>query len=134
MTVFEAGQFGVRSHEVDAGGKDGEMLHVRTSDNDVGCAALSRDTFVDAAVVDVESEARGRVGLRVGIHQQHFLAHYGEVGRQIDSGGGFAHPSFLVGQSDDFSHFDIDIRPDKNKQFPGEILLLIIKCVSLRAF
>ena len=43
------------------------------------------------------SKARGGVALRIEIDDEHTLADRGERGSEIDGGGGFANPAFLIG-------------------------------------
>jgi len=38
----------------------------------------SCDTFVDALQIDVEAQAGGGVGLRIGVEQQHLFAQQGQ--------------------------------------------------------
>src|SRR3989338_5564077 len=44
------------------------------------------------------------VGLRIKINQQYALTRVGQVGGQVNSGGGFAYAPFLIRQRDGNSH------------------------------
>ncbi len=53
-----------------------------------------------------QTDAAGRVGLRVEVEQQHALAERGKARGKIYGSGGFSHAPFLVGDGDDFGwHF-----------------------------
>jgi hypothetical protein len=46
------------------------------------------------------SHVDGEVALRIKVHQEHALPRFGEGAAQVDSGGGLADPTFLVGHRD----------------------------------
>ena len=52
----------------------------------------------------VKTETTGRVALRVEVDHEHDLACEGQVGREIDDGGGLADAALLVGAGDDLAH------------------------------
>ena len=52
----------------------------------------------------VHARAHGRVALGVQIDHQYALPDLGQASRQIDGGGGLAHPAFLVGNAEYFRH------------------------------
>ena len=68
---------------------------------------FARDAVVYAPAVDVQSEARRGVGLRIGIDKQNLFAEYGHACRQVDGCRRFPDASFLIGQCNDFSHSEV---------------------------
>ena len=52
----------------------------------------------------VHARAHGGVALRVQVDHQHALAELRQTGREIDRGGGLAHPALLVGYTKYFGH------------------------------
>ena len=52
----------------------------------------------------VHARTHGGVSLRVQVNHQHALAYFGQASRQIDGGSGFADPTFLIGNAEDFGH------------------------------
>ena len=73
---------------------------------DVAGLHLIDDAFVDAGLDDlgVESHPGGGVGLGVGIDEQGLVLEDGQAGCQVDGGGGFSYPSFLVCNGNNFTH------------------------------
>ena len=58
----------------------------------------------------VDTHTRRGVGLRVGIDEECLVLKYGQTGRKVDGGGGFAHSAFLVGYRYSFAHFNFFFR------------------------
>ncbi len=66
-------------------------------------SSFAKQNAIRARAFDFfQTDAAGRVGLRIEVEQQHALAERGEAGGEVDGGGGFSHATFLVGDGDDF--------------------------------
>jgi hypothetical protein len=57
-----------------------------------------------AAVVALEAEARGGVGLGIAINEEDLEPLERQAGGKINGSGGFAHSTLLVDEPDDLSH------------------------------
>ena len=88
------------------GGNDVEVVQVGGLD-DAFDLPLADEDFVERVVlfrVGIEVQARGRVGLRVGVDDERFVFQDRQRGGQVDGGGRLSDAPFLVGDSDDLSH------------------------------
>ncbi len=72
-------------------------MHVDAADHD-----LVQSPFL--VILRGEIQPRSRVRLRIRINHQHIFLQHRERSGEIDGGRGFSDPSFLIGNSDDFSH------------------------------
>lgn len=64
---------------------------------------MAEQQVVDADAVGslLEAEATGGIRLGIAVDQEDWEAVEGEGGGQVDGGGGFAHPAFLVDDGQD---------------------------------
>ena len=96
----------LRSNEVDVGWNQLKIREFRLNQS-VPYRDFPNQDLIDCPLLIVvwrEVQAGSRVGLRVGIYYQDPLLQDGERGGEVDRGGGFAHPAFLVRYCYDFSH------------------------------
>ena len=77
-------------------GADARLRHTGGLQQDVV------DTELQLALVN--ARAHGRIALRIQVHQQHTLTDFGQTCSQVDSGGGLADATFLVGYAENFGH------------------------------
>ncbi len=96
MGVLHLGQLGIGGHEIDARGQQRQIFDVGTAKYHLLGTLFAHDTFVNAVEVDVETQSRRGVGLRIGVEQQHLFSEQGERCREIDGRGGLAHAAFLI--------------------------------------
>ena len=94
--VLQFGQLGVGCYQVYRRGQQPQVLHVGALQDDLFGFPESCDTFVDALQIDVEAQAGGGVGLRIGVEQQHLLAQQGQRCCEVDGRCGLAHAAFLI--------------------------------------
>lgn len=92
-------------HQVDVRGDDLQGVDVRVVQGLPHVGTVD-EALVDGAfgLLDVHSQARRGVGLRVGVDDQDFLFERGQRGGKVDGGGGLAHAALLVCHCNNFSH------------------------------
>ena len=110
LAVFLVDKFYFGADEVDTGGEDSEIGGVG-SDKTVVDVGLPEEAFVGTFFkgIGVNAETRGGIGLRVGIDEEHLVLHYSESGTEVNGGGGFTHPAFLIGNRDGFTHGQLSV-------------------------
>ena len=59
---------------------------------------------VHAMGIAAKADAAGGVGLGIAIDQQSWRSQGGERCGEVDGGGGFPYPTFLIGDGDDATH------------------------------
>ena len=75
--------------QIDVRLQDIQLFDVLTFADDISRFGLSGNAFVDTLSVDVQSQSRGGVGLRVRVDEQHLFAQYRNTCRKVDGRRGF---------------------------------------------
>jgi hypothetical protein len=99
--VIAAGEFDFHAGEVHFRGHEREVFPAGRQNLLVHGGIAHQHRIHAAACGGFDAESAGAVRLRVEIHQQDALPAECEGGGKIQGGGGFSHPSLLVGYGDD---------------------------------
>ena len=110
--LFEAALTALHLHQLDLGASEFAVGAQHPVAAFVGQGRrLGNGGFTKQHVVDrqchaafVDARAHGGVALRVQIDQQHALTDLGQTRREVDRGGGFAHPALLVRHTKNLGH------------------------------
>lgn len=102
FAIFEFHHLDRGARQVFIGGKQFEVFERGFLDNRGG-GFREQDDVIEgvAGGISGKAEAGRGIGLGIAIEQEGFQAFGGEGSGQIDCGGCFANPAFLVGDSDD---------------------------------
>ena len=106
IAVGHGNHFQLRPHQIEVGRNERQVLDGGLLDH-VLRFHVSQQAFVDAAVqmIRIEPHAGSGVGLRVGVHQQHFVIQSRQSCAQVYGRGGLAYATFLVRYGNNFTHY-----------------------------
>lgn len=102
QVVVAACEFDFDAGEVHFRGNQREVVAARLDDLIVNGSFADEDRIHAAAIRWFDAESAGAVRLGIEIDEKDALAAESESGGEIESGGGFTHTPFLVGDGDDF--------------------------------
>ena len=80
LSVLDFEQLGFGAHQVDAGRQHVEFFDLGTLLYDVCRRGVPGDAVVYVDLIDIQSQPRGRIRLRIGVDQQDFLADNRQAG------------------------------------------------------
>ena len=100
-------EFDFHAGDIDVRRDEGEPVAAAGDDFLADVGGAGEDLVEAALAAGLDAEAAGAVGLGVEIDQQDALAADGEGGGEIEGGGGFPNPAFLVCDGNNFhvAHF-----------------------------
>lgn len=98
LPVVGADQFQVRANQVFVGGYDLEAVEVGVDDG-IADGCIAEDDVVEAGAFRIFGDAQTGSGIALGVRvDDEYLKVIGSKGcGQVDGGGRFSHPAFLVG-------------------------------------
>ncbi len=111
VRILLPGELGLAARQVD-GGRDNREPLVDRADHIFGLRG-SGEQRVDGgrALLRVEAERDGRVGLRIEVDEQNLLPEAGEARAEVDRGGALADATLLVDECDGVHEFPLSWFP-----------------------
>lgn len=97
--------------EVGSSGRDVEVRELNCAEDDFVERALADECIVDGAPerFACQADSAGRVALWIAVDEEGVLFGDGEAGGEVDCGGGFPDPAFLVCNCDDSGHAPLEV-------------------------